>query len=268
MSHWQWNPQDYVRHSSGQARWAEELLAKLDLRPDEQVLDIGCGDGRITAKMAQQVPGGQVVGMDVSASMIEHARQAHPASDYPNLSFEVADAAELTFKSRFTLVFSNAALHWVRDHSRVLRGISQALQEGGRCLLQMGGQGNGTDVIAAFEKALLDLGWTASMNHRQPLYSFHAPEPYRAWLAAAGLEAMRIELLTKDMVHADRAAFIGWLRVAWHPYTALVEPAVREDLIETTATHYLQAHPADAAGQVHVAMVRLEVEAYKSKLLG
>lgn len=263
MSQWHWNPQDYVRHSDGQARWAEELLAKLDLRPDEQVLDIGCGDGRITAKIARQVPNGQVMGVDVSASMIEHALQAHPASQYPNLTFAVADAAELGFNSRFTLVFSNAALHWVHDHPRVLRGISQALQEGGRCLLQMGGQGNGDDVIAAFDKALLCMGWSVSGPQAASLYSFHAPDPYRLWLAAAGLEAVRVELLTKDMVHTDRAAFVGWLRTAWHPYTALVETAVREDLIEAAATHYLQAHPADAAGQVHVAMVRLEVEAYK-----
>lgn len=263
MSHWHWNPQDYVRHSAGQARWAEELLARLELRSDERVLDIGCGDGRITAMIARQVPNGQAMGVDVSASMIEHARHTHPASQYPNLTFEVADAAELKFKSQFTLVFSNAALHWVHDHPRVLRGISQALQEGGRCLLQMGGQGNGDDVIAAFEHALQSLGLAASGIQEASLYSFHAPEPYRLWLAAAGLETVRVELLTKDMVHANRAAFVGWLRTAWHPYTALVEAAMRADLIEATATHYLQAHPADTEGQVHVAMVRLEVEAYK-----
>ena len=68
-----WNPQDYAKHSSIQEAWARELLAQIDLQPDDAVLDIGCGDGRTTAVIAKSVPNGRVVGVDLSADMVSHA---------------------------------------------------------------------------------------------------------------------------------------------------------------------------------------------------
>src|SRR5882757_1470762 len=110
---YQWNAADYAKHSQGQERWAQELLAGSELRSDETVLDIGCGDGRTTAVIAQRVPNGTVLGVDLSADMVQHASDCF--GDIHNLAFQQADASALPFDSRFTLVYSNATLHWVRD---------------------------------------------------------------------------------------------------------------------------------------------------------
>ena len=106
-----WNADDYAKHSSSQYEWAKALIPKLKLRGNEAVLDIGCGDGKITAALAKSLPGGCVVGVDNSKGMIALAQHTFSVDDYPNLSFQKMDARALTFQEKFDRVFSNAALH-------------------------------------------------------------------------------------------------------------------------------------------------------------
>jgi trans-aconitate 2-methyltransferase len=260
---YEWNADDYARHSRGQESWARELLDGLDLEPDDEVLDVGSGDGRITAALAQRVPRGRVVGVDSSADMIRYARESFPPSAWPNLAFEQADAADLPFDGAFSAVYSSATLHWLPDHRPALAGIARALHPGGRLLAQMGGFGNGAAVIAALEQVGRDPRWTDAFARFPRPYTFHRPRAYRRWLREAGLEVIDVRLIPKDMVHADRSAFSGWIRSAWHPYTSRVAPASRAAFIEEAVEHYLAAHPPDAAGAVHVPMVRLQVRARK-----
>ena len=87
-----WNAADYAANSIVQQTWARELIAKLKLRGDEHILDVGCGDGKITAELARAVPRGAVVGIDASEEMIAFARKNFPASEISNLKFQVTDA--------------------------------------------------------------------------------------------------------------------------------------------------------------------------------
>src|SRR5690242_304941 len=105
-----WNPQEYHRHSSEQQRWATELIEKLHLKGDEHLLDVGCGDGKVTAAIAARLPRGRVVGVDKSQEMISFARMHFPA---PNLAFMQMDASALSFNAEFGVIFSNAVLHWI-----------------------------------------------------------------------------------------------------------------------------------------------------------
>lgn len=259
-----WNPEDYARHSTGQEKWARELLAQLHLHADDTVLDVGCGDGRITAMIATLVPQGRAVGTDLSADMISFAQQQFPHGTHPNLSYRRVDMRTLDFDGEFSVVFSNAAMHWAKDHKPILDGIARALRRGGRCLLQMGGHGNGTEVIAAVEACAAMPRWAPAFHRFESTYGFHGPQDYRIWLAEAGLSPQQVELIAKDMVHPDATAFAGWLRTAWHPYTAPLPEADRDDFIADVTQHYLAEHPADADGQVHVRMVRLQVAATKA----
>ena len=259
---YQWSPEDYSRHSAGQERWARELLAEMNLSPDDTVLDIGCGDGRITAAIARHVSAGRVIGVDLSTDMIVHAQTHHRR---PNLTFRQADARVLPFNAEFSVVFSNAALHWVKDPRPVLNGIARALTPGGRCLMEMGGRGSAATLIAAFEAAAGDPMWCQYFGGFESTYGFHDAERYRLWLTDVGLEPRRVELVDKDMVHKDMEAFIGWLRTVWHPYTSRVPVGQRERFIEVVAQRYLAEAPGacDSNGQIHVAMVRLQVDARK-----
>jgi trans-aconitate 2-methyltransferase len=260
---YQWNAADYAKHSAGQEQWARELLERAALVPDDRVLDIGCGDGRTTAAIASQVPEGTVLGVDLSADMVAHAAAHFPPSAYPNLRFAQGNASALTFDRAFTFVFSNAALHWIRDHGPVLAGIARALVPGGRCLMQMGGRGTAAAVIRAVDAVRSQPAWRGWFEGFESSYGFHGDDDYRAWLAAAGLVADQVALIEKDMVHADVAAFEGWLRTAWHPYTSPVPPDQRPAFIAAAARAYLDSQPPDAEGRVHVQMIRLQVEARK-----
>lgn len=253
-----WNATEYAKNSSEQQKWARELIAKLHLHGDERVLDLGCGDGKVTAEIAEQLPRGEIVGVDLSQDMVDFAKRTF---DVPNLSFSQADARSLNFENEFDVVFSNAVLHWVYDHEPVLRGIRRSLKTGGRILLQMGGRGNAAGVLAVVTNLTRAARWSRYFTDFNFRYGFHGPEEYTDWLTAAGFHVKRVELIPKDMTHATPERFAGWLRTTWMPWTDRIPNAERETFIADLVACYLRSHPLDEAGRVHVAMVRLEVEA-------
>lgn len=258
-----WDAGEYARHSTAQAAWAVELLERLELRGNEAVLDIGCGDGKVTAILAGRVPRGNVLGIDSSEAMIEQARRFFPPARHPNLGFTPGNALELDFEERFEVVFSNATLHWVRDHPRVLRGVARALKPGGRLLCQMGGRGNAAAILAVLGELEREPPWDAWLSGFACPYGFYGPEEYENWLPAAGLRPVRVELLPKQMRQRGREGLAGWVRTTWLPYTERVPPERREEFIAAVVDRYLCRHPLAAGGEAIVPMVRLEVEAVR-----
>jgi trans-aconitate 2-methyltransferase len=263
-----WDAEDYHRHSANQQAWARELFGKLDLRGDERVLDIGCGDGKVTAELAARLRDGRVLGIDSSEAMVRFAREAFPPERHPQLRFAHVDAREMRFGEEFDLVFSNATLHWVVDHGPVLAGIARALVPGGRALLQMAGRGNAATVVEVMAAVIAEPGWHAHFVGFRFPYGFYAPEDYRPWLDQAGLAPLRVDLLSKDMVHAGADGLAGWIRTTWLPYLERVPPSRRDELVGAVVRRYLDRHPADAEGRIHVQMQRLEVEAIRPPVTG
>ncbi len=259
-----WNPLDYQGNSEAQLQWARELIGKLDLMPDERVLDIGCGDGKVTAEIARIVTDGRAVGIDSSEDMIRFAVDSFPPDQWPNLSLAVMDASATEFDGEFDLVFSNATLHWIIDHRPVLSGIARALRPGGRCLLQMGGRGNASGIIEVLHSpGPLRERWGSRFEGMPFPYGFHGPEDYIPWLREAGMTAVRVELIERDMTQRGPEGLAGWVRTTWMPYTQRVPEEHRERFVMDVVDSYLQRHPLDDQGLAHVQMVRLEVEAVR-----
>jgi trans-aconitate 2-methyltransferase len=258
-----WNAEDYAKHSSPQYQWAKELIPKLKLSGNESLLDIGCGDGKITAVLAKSLPQGRVIGVDNSEDMINLARANFASSTYPNLSFQVMDARVLSFESEFDRVFSNAALHWVIDHRPILRGVHRGMKNGGRLLFQMGGKGNAQGILSVLDDLLPEQPWRKIFDAFTFPYGFYTPEEYRVWLCEAHLKPERTELLHKDMQLQGKEGLAGWVRTTWLPYTERLPEALRNEFVREIVNRYVEKHPLDEAGMVHVKMVRLEVEAAK-----
>ena len=258
-----WNAAEYAANSAVQQTWARELIARLHLRGDEQVLDVGCGDGKVTAEMAHAVPRGSVTGVDASPQMIEFARRTFPRGKVPHLEFHVMDARRVRFAKKFDLIFSNAALHWVDDHPAFLSGAAACLQPGGRLVVSCGGKGNAHDVFIALRPELRLRRWRKYFRRMAKPYFFHSPAEYEKWLPRFGFDSRGVKLSSKDAVYNGRDDFAAWLRTTWLPYTQRVPEAWREEFIAAVTDRYVARHPPDAEGRVHVKMVRLEIDAVK-----
>ncbi|MES1181026.1 MAG: methyltransferase domain-containing protein [Verrucomicrobiota bacterium] len=273
-----WNAADYAANSAVQQGWARELIARLKLRGDEHILDVGCGDGKVTAEIARAVPRGSVLGLDASAEMIGFAQKTFPDAQISNFKFQICDArkiaeAQLAPPSpqqgegagteKFDVVFSNAALHWVDDHEAILRGAAAALKSGGRLVISCGGQGNAHDVFLALRPEMRLQRWREFFRKMPLPYFFYAPEDYRKWLPQSGFKINALELSPKDAAYAGAEGFATWLRTTWIPFVQRVPENLREEFIAAVTSRYVAKHPPDAEGKIHVRMVRLEMDAVK-----
>lgn len=137
-----WDAARYQARHSYVFEYGEDLIGLLDPQPGERILDLGCGSGQLTAKIAES--GADVTGLDRSAEMIAEARR-----NFPSLKFELGDAASFTVDAPFDAVFSNAVLHWVKDADGTAASVARALRSGGRFVLEMGGKGNTQAVMDA-----------------------------------------------------------------------------------------------------------------------
>ena len=258
-----WDPIEYARSSSAQLAWAREVINRLHLSGDESILDIGCGDGKVTAEFLSHIPRGSIVGIDSSREMISYAKKTFPRNMYPGLSFRAMDACRINLPARFHLVFSNAVLHWIEDQRSVLAAIQRVLLPGGKLVISCGGRGNAGDFAEAVETLAAKARWRAYFRDFRFPYSFYGPDEYVEWMKKAGLKPLRAELIPKDMVHRRKGELAGWVRTTWMPYTQRIPEEAREEFIHEAVETYAKVHPPDETGATHVGMVRLEVEAIK-----
>ena len=259
-----WDAEAYAKHSSAQQIWARELILKLQLRGNESILDIGCGDGKITAEIAAKLSNGNIIGVDNSPEMLVLARKHFPQCSHPNLSFALLDANHLIFEEQFDIIFSNAALHWIKDHRTVVKGIQNGLKPGGKIFLQMGGQGNAETIITILDTIRNEKKWKHYFSNFQFPYGFYDPEKYAQLLIEVELVPIRVELLPKTMSYKNKDGLAGWIQTTWLPYTDRVPVRHREAFISQIVDTYVEEFPPDRNGYIHVDMIRLEVEAEKN----
>ena len=256
-----WEARDYAEHSQGQYGWGLSVVERLALRGTEWVLDIGCGDGKLTADIARKVPSGRVLGVDNAPDMIQFARSTHMA-ELDNIDFLLADAQALDLAPAFDLAFSNSTLHWIPDHAAVLEGLSSALRPGGRIFLSMSGRGTAAVVLAAIAELAGRAPWRRWLGDFAVPWYFFGPDDYAVWLPAAGFVARRVELVPKIMRQPGVAGLESWLRTAWMPYTERVPQDDREAFIAEVARR-VAARCGTEDGTILLPMVNLEVEADK-----
>ncbi len=146
------NGRDYRKASDHQKEWGQRIIAELGLNGQDRILDLGCGDGTLTSNLADLVPQGSVLGIDASEGMLTAARQ-HVK---PNLSFRLQDINEIAYSCEFDIVFSNATLHWVKDHRRLLRNVMHALARGGIVRFNFAGDGNCSNFFAVVREVMAD----------------------------------------------------------------------------------------------------------------
>ena len=180
-----WDPDLYARNARFVSDLGMSVVALLDPRPGERILDLGCGDGVLTEKLAAL--GCEVVGVDASPAQVEAARAR-------GLDARLLDGEALPFEGEFDAVFSNAALHWMKKPGAVVEGVGRALRTGGRFVAECGGRGNVRRIEAALAEALGRRGRDAEAVN--PWY-FPSSEEYRRLLEAHGFEVREMTLFPR-----------------------------------------------------------------------
>ncbi len=135
----EFDAEKYKRASAHQKEWGQKLISELNLAGNERILDLGSGDGGITALLGELVPDGLVVGIDASLSMIDSAGKTHKSR---NLKFVLMDINKIDFVNEFDIVISNATLHWIKNHYKLLRNVYRVLKDNGIVRFNFAGDGN------------------------------------------------------------------------------------------------------------------------------
>ena len=214
----QWQGEDYRSAAALQRSLALQTLASLHLEGHERILDVGCGDGSITIRLADRLsPLGTVVGIDPSPSMIATAQGLAPG--HPNLAFEVRDVLTMRYRQRFDVVVSFNALHWVHALDAAFRRISDALVPGGRATLQFVCAGDRPSLEAVIAETCHTEQWRESFRSFIQPYEHRSPEELRALTQAAGLTVTKLSVDDYVWNFGSRDAFTAWCEATFGPWT-------------------------------------------------
>jgi len=244
-----WDAREYARNGRFVADLAASLVEWLEPQAGERILDLGCGDGALTEKLAAS--GATVVGIDASAELVTAARER-------GIDARLADAQALTFSSEFDAVFSNAAMHWMkRDPDGVLAGVARALKPGGRFVAELGAAGNIAAIRGAIHDVMARRGYDAT---RVDPWFFPTLADYRRRLQAAGFDVVAIESFPRPTLLPGDIG--GWMHTFGQAFLAIVPEGERGALIAEIQDS-LRDRLANTAGQWTVDYVRLRFMAVK-----
>jgi trans-aconitate 2-methyltransferase len=242
----EWNAREYNRRSALQKWLADESLTGLDLRGWERVLDVGCGDGKITAEIAARVPSGSVVGVDPSTAMIEFAHE-HFVVDHANLSFVVGDATRLPYRDAFDLVVSFNALHWILDQAGALQCIREAICPTGRALLQLVSRGTRKSLEDVLEETCASPRWLRYFADDHPPYLHLPPEEYRRMAEGCGLRVDHLDVALEAWDFGSRAAFADFAEVTFVEWTRRIPSVEHREFIADVLDRYQRLGDGTAA---------------------
>jgi SAM-dependent methyltransferase len=243
-----WDPERYARNARFVADLGAPVVELLAPRAGERILDLGCGDGALTAKLAAM--GCEVIGVDSSAAQVEAARKL-------GLDARVMDGENLLFDGEFDAVFSNAALHWMRSPEAVIAGVWRALRPHGRFVAEFGGDG----CVAKIRKALVEaLNLRGIDGKTADSWYFPTVEDYSGKLKTSGFSINYIALIPRPTpLPGD---ITGWLETFAEGFTSCLPPPERLAYI-AEVREALRPLLCDEEGKWTADYVRLRLAAVK-----
>ncbi|MGB8888445.1 MAG: class I SAM-dependent methyltransferase [Candidatus Korobacteraceae bacterium] len=234
----EWNAPGYARIDALQETMAAEVLALIDLKGYERVLDLGCGNGKVTAEIAARVPEGTVVGIDSSADMIAFASAQFGPTMRPNLRFETCDIRNLRFQQEFDLVVSFNALHWIPEQDEALRSIHSAMKPDAVAQLRLVPAGRRKSLENVIEETRLSTRWAGYFSDFQDPYLHLTPERYGVLAERNGFRVRRIYTGDKAWDFKSRAAFQAFGSVTFVAWTQFLPEAERLAFVTDVLDRY------------------------------
>jgi trans-aconitate 2-methyltransferase len=224
-----WNANSYDGVSAPQQEWGAAVVARLQLRGDETVLDAGAGTGRVSEMVLERLPHGQLVAVDGSPSMVALARERLPGE---RVSVICSDLLALELPEPVDAVISTATFHWILDHDALFERMRAVLRDGGQFVAQCGGEGNiarvreiGREIVgrAPFAEHLEGIG---------EFWNYAGVEATRERLERAGFEVSACWLQPAPTTPPRPREFLE--TVIFAPYLERLGPALRERFLDAT----------------------------------
>lgn len=230
----EWNAAEYHRLSAPQFSWGQRVLRELHLRGNEFILDAGCGTGKLTRTLLENLPNGRVVALDLSRNMVMHAQGILREEFGDRIRFVAADLIVLPFQGVFDGIFSTASFHWVLDHQVLFNSLFAALKPGGWLHAQCGGGPN----LARLRERVRHLSRSAPfapwLGEFQEPWFFSDDKGAAARLRAAGFENVEATLEESPVYVSSAAEFDRYLRTfILHRHLELLpSDALRNDYVK------------------------------------
>jgi len=234
----EWDASQYARVSGLQQAMADEVLSLLEVKGTERVLDLGCGNGKITARIAERVPRGSVLGVDSSSEMIVFASQNFSSAAYPNLQFEVMDISALPFREEFDLVVSFNALHWIPDQAKALQHVREAVKTDGRAQLRLVPKGERKSLEDVIEETRKSSRWEGFFAGFRDPYLHLTPEEYKALAEREGFAVERLRVEDKAWDFGSAATFAAFGDVTFIAWTQVLPEAERPAFVRDVLDRY------------------------------
>jgi trans-aconitate methyltransferase len=247
-----WDTDLYDNKHSFVAKYGEDVLGWLAPQRDEHILDVGCGTGTLTQKIAES--GAIVTGIDASPEMIAKAKHA-----YNNIEFFVKDATNFSFDKKFDAAFSNATFHWIKDQQKVIQCIYNSLKPGGRLVYEMGAKRNIESIHNAVKKVMQEEGFEENANIKVNYFS------------SAGEQAVMLEKVgftVSNIIQFDRPTELmgedgmkNWIIQFGQAFFKNVPKAKAENIIDKAVTILKETNYEN--GKWYADYIRLRIKAIK-----
>ncbi|HYK46540.1 MAG TPA: methyltransferase domain-containing protein [Parafilimonas sp.] len=247
-----WNATLYDQKHSFVAKYGEDLLGWLDAQEGENVLDIGCGTGTLTAKISEA--GANVVGIDASPEMITKAKSA-----FPHIQFFLKDATDFSFREHFDAAFSNATFHWIKEQRKAIQCIYNNLRAGGRFVYEMGAKHNIENIHNALKKVLADEGFEE--NTRMELNYFSSPADQAVLLEDAGFIIAKIIRFERPTELSGEDGMKSWIIQFCHPFFNNIPHKKAADIIDQSVSILKGTNYEN--GKWYADYIRLRIKAIK-----
>jgi trans-aconitate methyltransferase len=217
-----WNASLYDNKHSFVFKYGEDLVHLLNPKPDERILDLGCGTGHLTNLIAES--GAEVIGIDNSVEMIEKAK-----AKYPNIDFEILPATDFRFDKKFDAIFSNAVLHWVLEKEKAIDCMYENLKTNGRLVIEMGGKNNVQSIMDAIKKYLPKYTTTSTSFN---IWYYPSLSEYTSRLEAKGFRVTYASHYDRETELKDTANGIkDWIKMFGSSFLKNIDEASADKML-------------------------------------
>ena len=234
----EFNGEKYNKVSTHQKEWGNKIISEFKFRGNERILDLGCGDGTLTDQLAELVPKGFVNGIDASWGMIEEAQKHAKA----NLQFTFLDINHIEFRNEYDLVFSNATLHWIKDHHSLLTNVFNSLKPSGLVRFNFAADGNCSYFFKVIRDVMTREEYKPYFNDFEWPWFMPTVDEYQKLVTQFPFQESKVWGENADRYFPDKDALIGWIdQPSIVPFLKHIDTGKKKEFRDTVVDKMIEA---------------------------